>query len=48
MIIITSILFMYFDNDSGWFASPHPNALNPRKSQEIVHVIERVLVEAME
>ncbi|MEO0489902.1 MAG: SDR family NAD(P)-dependent oxidoreductase, partial [Cyanobacteria bacterium J06659_2] len=32
----------YFDNDSGQFASPHPDALNPRKSQEIVSVIETV------
>ena len=35
----------YFDNDSGQFASPHPDALDPRKSKEIVGVIETVLVE---
>ena len=35
----------YFDNDSGRFASPHPDALDPRKSQEVVHLIETVLAE---
>lgn len=35
----------YFDNDSGQFASPHPDALDPRKSQEIVRVIETVLAD---
>ena len=30
----------YFDNDSGRFASPHPDALDPQKSQEVVRVIE--------
>jgi len=34
----------YFDNDSGRFASPHPDALNPKKCEEIVRVIEAVLV----
>ena len=38
----------YFDNDSGQFASPHPDALDPRKSQEIVRVIETVLAEMMQ
>ncbi|GJL56455.1 MAG: oxidoreductase [Nitrospirales bacterium] len=33
----------YFDNDSGQFASPHPDALDPKKSQEMVRVIETVL-----
>jgi len=33
----------YFDNDSGQFASPHPDALDPRKSREIVGVVEVVL-----
>jgi NAD(P)-dependent dehydrogenase (short-subunit alcohol dehydrogenase family) len=33
----------YFDNDLGQFSSPHPDALNPEKSQEIVRVIEEVL-----
>ena len=35
----------YFDNDSGQFASPHPDAHDPRKSREIVSVIETVLAE---
>ncbi|MGP0593819.1 SDR family NAD(P)-dependent oxidoreductase [Nitrospira sp. T9] len=35
----------YFDNDSGRFASPHPDALDQRKSQEIIRVIETVLAE---
>lgn len=33
----------YFDNDSSQFASPHPDALDTRKSQEIVRAIESVL-----
>ena len=33
----------YFDNDSGQFASPHPDALDTEKCQEIVSVIETVL-----
>ena len=32
----------YFDNDQGRFASPHPDALDARKTQEIVRVIEAV------
>lgn len=35
----------YFDNDSGQFASPHLDALNLQKSQEIVRSIEAVLAE---
>jgi NAD(P)-dependent dehydrogenase (short-subunit alcohol dehydrogenase family) len=35
----------YFDNDSGQFASPHPDALNPQKSEEIVRVMEAVLMD---
>ncbi|MGB5620166.1 MAG: SDR family NAD(P)-dependent oxidoreductase [Desulfobacterales bacterium] len=35
----------YFDNDLGQFASPHPDALNPQKSEKIVRVIEAVLSE---
>ena len=35
----------YFDNDAGHFASPHPDALDPQKSQRIVSVIETVLEE---
>jgi len=37
----------YFDNDSGQFSSPHPDALDPRKSEEIVRVIETVLAGIM-
>lgn len=33
----------YFDNDSGQFASPHPDALDPVKSDEVVAVIAAVL-----
>ncbi|MEM9555404.1 MAG: SDR family NAD(P)-dependent oxidoreductase [Acidobacteriota bacterium] len=33
----------YFDNDSGRFAPPHPDALDPRKCQELVRLIENVL-----
>ena len=35
----------YFDNDIGQLTSPHPDALNPQKSEEIVRVIEAALVE---
>jgi len=35
----------YFDNDSGRFASPHPDAIDPQKSQEIVRAIEAILAE---
>lgn len=35
----------YFDNDSGRFASPHPDALNPQKSAAIIREIEAVLAE---
>jgi hypothetical protein len=35
----------YFDNDSGRFTSPHPDALNPQKSEEIVRDVEAVLTE---
>ena len=38
----------YFDNDSGHFASPHPDALDPLKSQELVRVIETVLAEIIQ
>jgi len=37
---------LYFDNDSGQFASPHPDALDPQKSEEIVRVIESVCFES--
>jgi NAD(P)-dependent dehydrogenase (short-subunit alcohol dehydrogenase family) len=35
----------YFDNDTGGFASPHPDAMDPQKSDEIVRAIRAVLVE---
>lgn len=35
----------YFDNDTGQFALPHPDALNPQKSEKIVRAIEALLVE---
>ena len=35
----------YFDNDSGQFASPHPDALDPQKCQRVVCAIETVLEE---
>jgi len=33
----------YFDNDSGRFAAPHADALDPRKSDAVVSAIEAVL-----
>ncbi len=36
---------LYFDNDSGRFAQPHPDALDPQKTEEIMHVIEEILSE---
>ena len=35
----------YFDNDSGRFASPHPDALDPQKSERIVRALEAILAE---
>ncbi len=35
----------YFDNDSAQFTSPHPDALNPQKCEELVHVIDTILAE---
>lgn len=35
----------YFDNDSGRFAPPHPDALDPRKTRALVEQIEAVLRE---
>ena len=35
----------YFDNDSGQFASRHPDARNPQKSKSSVHAIEAILAE---
>ncbi|WP_447964860.1 SDR family NAD(P)-dependent oxidoreductase [Nitrospira sp. Ecomares 2.1] len=34
----------YFDNDTGQFASPHSDALNHQKCEEIVRVIKRVVI----
>ena len=34
---------LYFDNDSGRFASPDPDALDQRKSQQVVDAIETIL-----
>ena len=31
---------LYFDNDKGRFASPHADAVNPKKRQEVIGVIE--------
>ncbi len=33
----------YFDNDSGRFAPPHPDALDPHKTKEVVRAIEAAL-----
>jgi len=35
----------YFDNDSGAFAAPHPDALDPNKCAEIIRIIEAVLAD---
>ena len=37
----------YFDNDKGRFASPHPDALDLRKCQEVIRTIEAVLSETI-
>lgn len=36
----------YFDNDTGQFASPHPDALDPQKNEAVVRVLEAVLAKA--
>ena len=33
----------YFDNDKGQFASPHPDALNSKKSEELMRTIEAII-----
>jgi len=38
----------YFDNDKKQFAPPHPDALNPLKSQAIVNVIESILAKTQQ
>ncbi|MEM7044180.1 MAG: SDR family NAD(P)-dependent oxidoreductase [Pseudomonadota bacterium] len=35
----------YFDNDSGQFAQPHPDALDPQKNAYLVQAIEAVIAE---
>lgn len=35
----------YFDNDSGQFASPHPEALDAQKIQAVVQAMETILAE---
>ena len=35
----------YFDNDAGRFASPHPDALDARKSDEVVRIIESIVID---
>ena len=35
----------YFDNDVGRFAPPHPNALDARRCQDIVRIVETILTE---
>ena len=36
---------LYFDNGKGQFASPHPDALDQKKSDVIVDAIEAVLAQ---
>jgi NAD(P)-dependent dehydrogenase (short-subunit alcohol dehydrogenase family) len=36
---------LYFDNDKGHFASPYADALDPKKCQEVIDVIEATLFE---
>ncbi len=38
----------YFDNDTGRFAAPHPDALNANNCEAIVRVIEAVLAEIIQ
>ena len=38
---------LYFDNDSGQFASPHPDSLDPQKCEDVVRAIEAVLADSM-
>ena len=33
----------YFDNDSGRFAAPHPDALNEQNNQQVISMIEKIL-----
>jgi hypothetical protein len=36
---------LYFDNDKDRFASPHRDALDPKKCQEVIGAIEATLVD---
>ncbi len=38
---------LYFDNDAGRFAEPHPDALDQQKSERIVRLIEAVVAEVV-
>ena len=37
----------YFNNDSGRFTSPHPDALNPKKNKQVVNTIEAILAKIL-
>ena len=39
----SNIIGSYFDNDIGPFSSPHPDAPNLQKCEEVVSVIETIL-----
>ncbi len=34
---------LYFDNDSGQFARPHPDALDPRKCEQLMHSLDAII-----
>ncbi|WP_417594339.1 SDR family NAD(P)-dependent oxidoreductase [Parasphingorhabdus sp.] len=34
---------LYFDNDSDQFARPHPDALDPRKCEQLIHALDAIL-----
>ncbi len=34
---------LYFDNDSGQFARPHPDALDPQKCEQLMHSLDAIL-----
>ena len=34
---------LYFDNDSGQFAPPHPDALDPRKCEQLVQCLDAIM-----
>jgi len=38
---------LYFDNDIGQFSSPHPDALDPTKNQQIADAIEQLLADQL-